>query len=121
MKNIINLVIKVAFIFVILFLLIPVFGKGTWTQTMITGLILAILAYITGDLWILPKFGNLAAVLADLGIAALVIWLMMKALPHFVLTATGVWIIALVLAIGEWVFHRYLEASHTSGKEVDSP
>jgi hypothetical protein len=116
MKNIVNLVIKLAFIYLVLFVMIPIFGKSTWTQTIITGLILAVVAYILGDLWILPKFGNIVAVLADLGVAALVIWFMMKGLPQFVLTSGGVWLIALVLALGEWLFHRYLLISQAPGK-----
>lgn len=116
MKNTVNIIIKLAFIYLVLFLMIPIFGKSTWTQTMITGLILTVLAYIIGDLWLLPKFGNLVAVLADFGIVALVVWLMMKGLPQFDLTATGVWVIALVLALGEWVFHRYLLTTHAPGK-----
>jgi uncharacterized membrane protein YcaP (DUF421 family) len=121
MKNIINFVIKLAFIFLILFLLIPIFGKGTWTQTMVTGVFLALVAYILGDLWILPKFGNLIAVVVDFGLVALVVWLMMKVLPQFTLRTTGIWVIALVLALGEWVFHLYLKATHAPGKEVDTP
>ena len=119
MKNSLNFIIKLAFIYLMLFLLIPIFGKSTWTQTMISGLILAVLAYIIGNLWLLPKYGNLVAVLADFGLAALVIWLMMNGLPQFVLTVTGVWVIALVLALGEWFFHKYLLATHAPGKKVD--
>jgi hypothetical protein len=119
MKNILNLVIKLAFIYVVLFILIPIFGKSTWTQTVVVGLILATLAYILGDLWILPKFGNITAIIADFGLAALVIWLMMKGLPHFVLTTGGVWVIALVLAIGEWFLHKYLKASHAPEHKED--
>jgi hypothetical protein len=121
MKNVWNFIIILVLIFLILFLLIPIFGKSTWTQTMITGLILAFLAYVMGDLWILPKLGNLVAVFAEFFLAALVVWVMMKALPHFALTAIGVWVIALVLALGEWLFHMYLEATHAPGKKVDSP
>lgn len=121
MKNFVNGVIKLAFIYLVLFLLVPIFGKSTLTQTIITGLILAVLAYILGDLWILPKFGNIAAVLVDFGLAALVIWLMMKGLPQFVLTTGGVWVIALVLTLGEWLFHKYLKASHAPRKKVDAP
>jgi uncharacterized membrane protein YcaP (DUF421 family) len=121
MKNVVNFIIKMAFIYLVLFILIPVFGKSTWTQIIITGLILGVLAYIIGDLWILPKFGNITAVLADFGLAALVIWLMMKSLPQYILTTRGVWIIALVLALGEWLFHRYLKASHAPGKRVNTP
>lgn len=121
MKNITNFIIKLAFIFLMLFLLIPIFGKGTWTQTMVTGVFLALFSYILGDLWILPKFGNLMAVLVDFGLAALVVWVMIKVLPQFTLTAMGVWVIALVLALGEWIFHIYLKATHAPGKKVDTP
>jgi uncharacterized membrane protein YcaP (DUF421 family) len=116
MKNLVNLVIKLAFTYLVLFIMIPMLGKGTWTQTIVLGLVLGLLSYILGDMWILPKFGTIAAVIADLGLSALVIWLMMKGLPHFVLTSGGVWAIAAVLAIGEWLFHRYLLATKAPNK-----
>ncbi len=118
MKNLLNLIIKTAFIFIVLFLLIPVFGESTWTQTMITGLVLSLLAYIVGDMWVLPKFGNLLSVVVDFVIAGAVIWAMMKLLPQFVLSTSGVWIIALVLALGEWLFHLYLESTQAFGKKA---
>ena len=40
MKNVQNVLIKAALTLLVLILLIPVFGKGTWTQTIITGLLL---------------------------------------------------------------------------------
>ncbi|MGE5583906.1 MAG: DUF2512 family protein [Bacillota bacterium] len=119
MKNTLNLLMKTALTLIILFLLIPIFGKSTWTQTIVTGIILVLLSYIAGDLWILPKYGNMPALIADFVLAAAVIWLMMKALPHFVLTSGGVWVTALVLALGEWLFHLYLQATHAPGKKVD--
>jgi hypothetical protein len=118
MKNIVNYVIKSAFILLVLYFMIPLFGKSTWTQTLITGLILAALAYIIGDLWVLAKFGNLGAVVVDFGINALVIWMMMKGLPQFVLTSAGVWTISVVLTLGELLFHRYLQATAVPGKKV---
>lgn len=116
MKNLINLVIKMAFIYFVLFMMIPMLGKSTWTQTIVLGLIVGLLTYIIGDMWILPKFGNIAAVIGDLILAALVIWAIMKSLPQFVLTSGGVWAIALVLAVGEWLFHRYLLSSKAPNK-----
>ncbi len=116
MKNLVNLVLKFAFTYLVLFIMIPILGKSTWTQTIVLGLILGLLSYIIGDMWILPKFGNIVAIIADLGLSALVVWLMMKGLPHFVLTSGGVWSIAVVLAIGEWLFHRYLLASKAPNK-----
>ena len=116
MKNLVNLIIKTTLVLLVLIILIPIFGKSTWTQTLVTGLILVALAYVVGDMWILPKLGNIMATLADFGLAALVLWAMERALPRFVLSRTGIWTIALVIAIGEMIFHVYLLSSQASGK-----
>ena len=116
MKNVQNLLIKTALTMLVLILLIPVFGKGTWTQTIITGLLLLVISYVIGDLWILPKFGNFTAVLADFGLSALLLWAMVKALPHFTLTTAGILSIALILGLGEWLFHAYLQSTEAPQK-----
>lgn len=118
MKNLTNLVFKSILVLAVLFILIPIFGRSTWTQTIITGLVLVVLSYLAGDMWILPKYGNLAAVLVDLGLGALVVWAMEQALPQFNLTTAGIWTIAVVLAAGEWFFHLYLLASQAPGKKT---
>jgi uncharacterized membrane protein YcaP (DUF421 family) len=108
MKNLTNLIIKTAMAWLLLALLIPLFGRSTWGQTLITGLVLVVIGYVLGDLWILPKFGNMAAVVADFGIYALGIWAMTEALPQFTLRTSGYWVIALAITAGEWFFHQYL-------------
>jgi hypothetical protein len=118
MKNILNLIIKMALFTVVLALLIPVYGKSTWTQTLITALILTILAYVIIDLWMLPKFGNWAALLTELVLSAVVIWVMKVALPHFALSTTGLIVIALVLTVAEWLFHYYLLSTHAPRKKT---
>ena len=118
MKNLTNLIIKSILVLAILFILIPIFGRSTWTQIIITGLTVVVLSYLTGDMWILPKYGNLVAALADLGVGALVVWAMSRALPQFILSTAGIWTIAVVLAAGEWFFHLYLLASQAPGKKV---
>jgi hypothetical protein len=120
MKNVTNLILKTAMVLVVLFIMIPIFGRSTWSQAIITGLVLAVLSYVAGDMWILPKFGNIAAVLTDLGLGALVIWAMAGALPQFVLTTAGIWTIAILLAAGEWFFHLYLIATQARGKTRNS-
>ena len=117
MKNLTNLVLKTAMNLILLLLLIPVFGRSTWTQTLITGLVLIVISYIVGDLWVLPKFGNIAAVIADFVVFVLGIWAMTEALPQFVMNSSGYWGIALALAAGEWFFHQYLLATKAPQKE----
>lgn len=116
MKNLTNLILKAVMTWLVLVLLIPIFGRSTWSQTLITGLVLVIIGYVLGDLWILPKFGNMTAVIADFGIFVVGIWAMVKALPQFVLTTGGYWIIALALTAGEWFFHHYLLATRAPQK-----
>jgi hypothetical protein len=120
MKNLTNLIFKSILVLAVLFILIPIFGRSTWTQTMITGLVLVALSYLAGDMWILPKYGNVVAVLVDLGLGALVVWVMGRALPQFVLSTAGVWTIAVILAAGEWFFHLYLLATQAPGKKVEN-
>lgn len=116
MKNLTNLLLKAVMAWLFLILLVPVFGRSTWTQTLITGLVLVVVSYVAGDLWILPKFGNLAALIVDFGVFALGIWAMEKALPQFLLTSSGFWIIALALTAGEWFLHQYLLATKAPQK-----
>ena len=116
MKNLTNLIIKGVIVGVLLALLIPVFGRSTWSQTLITGLVLVVIGYVLGDLWILPKFGNIAATIADLGVYVLGIWAMTEALPQFILSTSGYWIIAIALAASEWFFHQYLMGTQASEK-----
>ncbi len=120
MKNLSNLLIKTAIVLAVLFILIPAFGRSTWTQTIITGLVLVILSYVAVNMWLLPKYGNLIAVIADLGLSALVIWAMSGVLPQFILSAAGIWTIAVVLAVVGWFFHKYLLATQAQGKKAEN-
>lgn len=117
MKNLTNLVLKAVMNLLLLLLLVPVFGRSTWTQTLITGLVLVIVSYIAGDLWVLPKYGNIAAVIVDFAVFVLGIWAMTEALPQFVMTSSGYWIISLALTAGEWFFHQYLLATKAPQKK----
>lgn len=118
MKNITNLIIKFIVLGVILVLLLPQFGRTTWIQTIITAVVLTIIAYVVGDMWVLPKFGNMAAIVVDFAVAALILWLMSRFLPQFIISKTGVWITALVIAIAEVLLHYYLLATQTAGKKA---
>jgi hypothetical protein len=118
-KNVINLIIKYVLVTLVLAVLIPVYGRSTWGQTLIVALAITILSYLAGDMWILPKAGNIIAVAADFGMAALLLWVMERALPQFRLRGAGVWVIALVIGIAELLFHFYLERTQAPGKNVN--
>lgn len=111
-RHLTALVIKFIVIGLVSVIVLPIFGQFTSGQAILTALVLTLIAYFFGDLGILPRFGNATAVIVDVITAALVIGLADWAVNGVLtLNVTG-WILALVLlAVGEWFFHKYMAAS----------
>lgn len=110
-----NLIIKLVLFTVVLSLvLLPManmtadrpydFGGVLWLSIALT-----VLAYLLGDLWVLPAYGNAAAVVVDavlvmLGLALLPALLGLPAITFGRMVAAAV-----PLAVGEYFFHRHLQ------------
>jgi hypothetical protein len=105
-------------VLVILAVFIPIYGKSTWTQTIVSALILTLLLYLLGDLWVLPKYGNGTALVVDFLISAAFIWTMDQMLPQTRISGFGIVVIAGVLTLGEWLFHFYLLSTTAYGKKA---
>lgn len=103
------LLIKFIMIAIISIVLLPLFSQINATQAFVIALVLTIVAYFVGDLWILHRYGNISATISDVVIAALVIGIADQILHNtMTITATG-WIVVLALiGFGEWYFHKYL-------------
>ncbi|MDS1030520.1 DUF2512 family protein [Bacillota bacterium LX-D] len=67
-----------------------------------------VLNYLIGDLFILPKFGNLVASVGDGLMAALTAYVFDLIMNTFNTSLTGLFIFALIVAIAEYFFHIYL-------------
>ena len=89
-------------------------------DTMLISLILTILPYVLGDLFIFRKTGdswaqtkrNTIATISDGILAFLVIWIMSEQLvPTNTDIVLASLISTLLIAVGEWFFHKYLDAS----------
>ena len=98
-----------------------IFG-GSFTNTLTISVVLTIAAYLLGDLIIFRKAGNDAnrnndhykrntiATGSDLVVAFLLIWLLGELLFTNDRNIAGAAAIsALVISLGEWVFHIYLD------------
>jgi len=122
MDHVKALVIKFVMIVVILGIVISGIFDGEFKDTLLISLILTVLAYVLGDLLIFRKAGddhhrnsdhvkrNTIATISDFILSFLVIWLMGKSLftdDSEVLVAAL--ISALIIAVGEWFFHKYLD------------
>ncbi|WP_067725139.1 DUF2512 family protein [Oceanobacillus damuensis] len=95
---------------VVLYLVLGLgFGISFWNVLLLT-VILGVISYALGDLYILPKTSNMTATGADLGMAFLVLWLLGIPLTGLDAgTMAGAAIIsALIMAIGEYFFHEYI-------------
>lgn len=110
MRHVKALGIKFIFTAIVVYSLFGIFYNASmirlfWISLLVTGV-----AYIIGDLFILRKFGHIAAVIADFGLAFLSIWV----LANLVIEVTNQTVIAAVfaavfVAVCESIFHIYLK------------
>ena len=70
-----------------------------------------IAAYLIGDLLILPMTNNLIATGADVVIAVLTILLFNDLVLERQIYFGNALVAAVILAAGEWIFHKYLHAA----------
>ncbi|MCA1042275.1 YndM family protein [Bacillus infantis] len=125
MEHVKALIIKFVMIAVVLGIILTGFFDVSLTDSLLISVVLTILAYIAGDLLIFRTTGdrsdqgkrNLIATISDAVLAFLVIWFMgnnLVANDSDIITASI--ISALVIAAGEWFFHKYLD-SHVFGEK----
>ncbi|WP_420768137.1 YndM family protein [Parageobacillus thermoglucosidasius] len=109
MKHIVPLAFKFVAWSVALLSLFAIFDAPLLSILIMTAGTTAI-AYIIGDLWILPRFGNFAAAIADVPLAFLLIWFASSALfGSAVYMAYASFFSALAIGAIEAFFHLLME------------
>lgn len=109
MRHVVNLAIKLALFAVVLGIILsrtPAYSLG---NILWLAVVISLLAYFIGDLWILPSYGNWTAVGADAVLVALSLWILPGILGTPPLGFGTILLIAVVLGIGEVYYHRYLQ------------
>lgn len=118
MKHVKALVIKFLMIAAVLVVILTLFFDVPFMDSIWTGLVVTVLGYIIGDLLLFrlspDRMGitkrDILATIGDLVISFLAIWYMLIALTDANSNlALGAFLSALVIAGGEWFFHKYLE------------
>lgn len=84
---------------------------NTWLWPVIVGIAGTVINYLLGDLFVLPKYGNIVASVGDGVLAALVAYIVDLIVPVFATSALSLVIFGFLVAIGEYFFHQYLKAS----------
>lgn len=85
----------------------PAFSGVNTGNAIISALLAAVASFLTADLVIFPRYGNIPAVLADVLISAVVL-LEVSFLAGAPVSWPGLALIAALIAAGEWYYHTYL-------------
>ncbi|WP_449621442.1 YndM family protein [Robertmurraya sp. Marseille-Q9965] len=108
MGNLKAIAIKFIATLAILYLILGLYYGMTFGTVLLITLVLGIVAYLIGDLGVLPRTSNIVATLADFALALLVVWLMISWLTASTTAFTMALITAIGVAIVEYFFHKYL-------------
>ena len=96
-------------------LVVTVFGvilppaAGIQTATAVAAAIAAtFVSYLIADLLILPRYGNRAAVAADVVLTLILAWEAARVLADAGIPLAAMALVALCIGLGEWYYHKYL-------------
>lgn len=133
MDHVKAILIKFVMIAVVLGIVLTGIFNGEFEDTLLISFVLTIVAYIIGDLFIFRQTGddqnrhsdhykrNTIATISDAILAFFVIWLMGRELfTDNSDVLLGSLISALIIAAGEWFFHKYLDKHVFDEKHPDN-
>jgi hypothetical protein len=112
MKHIKALLIKFVGISLVLFSLYGIYsGEASLGEILTMSIFTTVLAYVIGDLFVLPKMGMVAAAIGDFGLAFILLWAMSSfwvgVTFNVILTS---FFAALGITVVEGLFHIYMKS-----------
>lgn len=108
MKHILALLIKFAMIAIVLEVVLGYLTDLSAENILYVALAVTALAYVVGDLFILDKTNNTIATIADAGLALITILAFNWIIPDADISFSDALVAAAALAVGEWLFHKYV-------------
>ncbi|MCU9613573.1 YndM family protein [Caldibacillus lycopersici] len=112
MKHLRALLYKFVMILAVLSIILGFVYGVSFGEILTISLILTIAAYVIGDLFVLPKAGNLTATIADFGLAFFGIWLLGSMfIDETIRLGVASFLSAVLITVGEIFFHAYLVRS----------
>lgn len=92
-------------------------SEASFWSSLVTALMLAVVAYFIGDQIILRMSTNLIAVIADIGLAFFFLWIAAYTMG-WTLTQGEILIISLAVGAVEFIFHRQLREADNNRPEI---
>lgn len=109
MKHFTALLIKFVMVTLILEIILNMLTELTLTEILYISVAVTVLAYIIGDLLILPASNNIVATLADIGQALATIYMFNYLWGTRYISLYDALVSAVVIGVGEWFFHIYVK------------
>lgn len=108
MKHLEALLIKFAFLSIVLELVFLNFSGLTFGRVLFVALTVTVLAYIIGDVLILPRTSNLVASLVDFGLAFVTLFVFGLIYNKSGIAFITVLLASIAVAVCEWIYHIVL-------------
>ena len=83
-------------------------GGNAFEWVLLVALLATVIDYLVGDLFIMPRFGGLAAAIINGILVALIAFAVAMVVPTFTITTFSALIFAALIMVGEYSFHQYL-------------
>lgn len=109
MKHLVALLVKFLMITAVLAIILGFVYGVDFGDILAISFWLTLAAYLIGDLFVLPRFGNLVATLADFGLAYFGTWLLGNMfIDEPIRLGVASFLSAVLITVGEIFFHSYL-------------
>ncbi|MDO7787794.1 DUF2512 family protein [Desulforamulus aquiferis] len=103
-----SLAIKFFMILVTAWIAITFIAANSWSWALAVAVIVTVATYFAGDRFILTRYGNPSATIIEGVLAAFILLIIDFASADLRLTIMSYIIFGLLIAVGEYFFHRYL-------------
>lgn len=111
MKHIWALLLKFVIVAVVLEIVLLSLTLLSFGDILLISLAITVLAYLVGDLAILPVSNNTVATIADMGLSLIALLLFNYVYPGAGISFFDALAASIVLGIGEWVYHKFVAKS----------
>jgi len=102
--HMINFIIKLVANTALVVLGTMLFADANFMEALLTGIVLSVVAYVLGDMGVLPRTNNITATISDIVLGGLVLWGAAE-MFGWELSFTELAVIAVLLGVAEYIFH----------------
>lgn len=111
MRHVAALLIKFVMVAVVLEIIFSILTTLTFASILYIAAAVTIIAYIIGDLLILPASNNTIASMSDVAIALATMYMFNYIWSTTQIHFVSALIAAVIISVGEWFFHKYVSNS----------